>query len=302
MTITLIDTFSLSNASEVSGMTLDHLAGKYGLSGEERQIFYEYTANRFAGAQEIGEADTSFLGFWERTIEYACKFGAGKAINEKVCAARPVEFRSPGTLKIEMYDSNAGRIPIIYVRDTADFEQLVTNIAHKGIRPDNISATGASFISGKTTRFIILSAKPYSNVPASELGLSDEAEWAENSLLLRRGHECTHYFTKQTYGITNNILHDEIMADFIGIYETFGFYRAEWFLRFMGIIKGSGGRLVVYTENLPENVRNAVSELAELCVRSLEKWSLSDEFASMTNAGRIKYMCRAGFEGMIDCI
>ena len=302
MTITLIDTFSLSNASEVSGMTLDHLAGKYALSGEERQIFYEYTANRFAGAQEIGEADTSFLGFWERTIEYACKFGAGKAINEKVCSVRPVEFRSPDTLKIEMYESDAGRIPIIYVRDTADFEQLVTNIAYNGIRPDSISATGASFISGKTTRFIILSAKPYSNVPASELGMSDEAEWSEKSLLLRREHECTHYFTKQTYGITNNILHDEIIADFIGIYETFGFYKAEWFLRFMGIIKGSGGRLAVYTENLPENVRNAVSELAELCAGSLEKWSLSDEFASMTNAGRIKYMCRAGFEGMIDCI
>lgn len=283
-------------------MTLDNLAGKYGLAGEERQIFDEYTTNRFAGAQEIGEPDTSFLGFWERTIEYARLFGADKAINEKVCSVRPVEFRSPDTLRIEMYDSVAGRIPIIYVRDTADFEQLVTNIAHKGIRPDNISATGASFISGKTTRFIILSAKPYSNVPASELGLSDEAEWAENSLLLRRGHECTHYFTKQTYGITNNILHDEIMADFIGIYETFGFYRAEWFLRFMGIIKGSGGRLIVYTENLPENVRNAVSELAELCARSLEKWSLSDELASMTNAGRIKHMCRAGFEGMISGI
>lgn len=283
-------------------MTLDNLAGKYGLADEERQIFDEYTTNRFAGAQEIGEPDTSFLGFWERTIEYARLFGADKAINEKVCSVRPVEFRSPDTLRIEMYDSVAGRIPIIYVRDTADFEQLVTNIAHKGVRPDNISATGASFISGKTTRFIILSAKPYSNVPASELGLSDEAEWAENSLLLRRGHECTHYFTKQTYGITNNILHDEIMADFIGIYETFGFYRAEWFLRFMGIIKGSGGRLIVYTENLPENVRNAVSELAELCARSLEKWSLSDEFASMTNAGRIKHMCRAGFEGMISGI
>ena len=56
-------------------MTLDNLAGKYGLAGEERQIFDEYTTNRFAGAQEIGEPDTSFLGFWERTIEYARLFG-----------------------------------------------------------------------------------------------------------------------------------------------------------------------------------------------------------------------------------
>ena len=299
----LDDIFSLRSGinivSEVFKMTLDFIAEKYCLTGEERRIFDEYTANRFAGAQEIGEPDTSFLGFWERTIQYAELFGADKAINEKVCAARPVEFRSPGTLKIEMYDSDAGRIPIIYVRDTADFEQLVTNIAHKGIRPDNISTTGASFISGKSTRFIILSAKPYSNVPACELGLPDEAEWQEKSLLLRRGHECTHYFTKQTYGITNNILHDEIIADFMGIYETFGFYKAEWFLRFMGIIKGSGGRFVYYTKELPERVSNAVSELTELCARNLEKWSLTDEFASMTAAERIKHLCMSGFEGMI---
>ena len=280
-------------------MTLDFIAEKYRLTGDERRIFDEYTANRFAGAQEMGEPDTSFLCFWEKTIQYAALFGADKAINERVCAARPVEFRSPGTLKIEMYDSDAGRIPIIYVRDTADFEQLVTNIAHKGIRPDNISATGASFISGKSTRFIILSAKPYSNVPASELGLPDEEEWQEKSLMLRREHECTHYFTKQTYGITNNILHDEIIADFMGVYETFGFYRAEWFLRFMGLIKGSGGRFVYYTKGLPENVSHAVSEITELCARSLEKWSLSDEFASMTTAERIKHLCMSGFEGMI---
>lgn len=280
-------------------MTLDHIAEKYGLTGEERGIFDEYTSNRFAGAQEIPEPDTSFLGFWERVIEYAGLFGAEKAINERVCAARPVEFRSPDTLKIEMYESGAGRIPIIYVSDTADFEQLVTNIAYKGIRPDNISTTGASFVFSKTTRFIILSAKPYSNVPASELGLPDEAEWWERSMQLRRGHECTHYFTEQTYGITNNILHDEIMADFMGIYETFGFYKAEWFLRFMGLIKGSGGRFIFYTKDLPENVRNAVSGLAELCARSLEMWSLSDEFASMSAAERIKHMCMAGFGGMI---
>ena len=84
---------------------------------------------------------------------------------------------------MKMYDSFAGKIPIIYVRNTSDFEQLVTNIAYKGVRPDGLETTGASFLHGKTTRFIILSSKPYSNVPASELGL-DDAEWAEKSMLL----------------------------------------------------------------------------------------------------------------------
>lgn len=280
-------------------MTIPDIIEKYGLTDEEQPIFSKYTLNRFAGAKEIEAPDTSFLELWDRILYYAELFGADKAINDKVCPNRPVKFRSPGTLEIKMYQSSAGKIPIIYVRDTADFEQLVTNVAYKGIRPDNISTTGASFISGKTTRFIILSAKPYSNVPASELGLTDETDWKEKSLLLRQGHECTHYFTKQTYGITNNILHDEIIADFIGMYEAFGFYKAEWFLRFMGIIEGSGGRLIFYTKDLPEKVREAVSELAAQTAYALEIWSQTDGFKAMTTGERIKYMCKAGFEGMI---
>ncbi len=175
----------------------------------------------------------------------------------------------------------------------------MTNIAYKGVRPENLSKTGASFLHGKKTRFMILSAKPYSNVPAAELGLAGEGDWLEKSLLLRRGHECTHYFTKQTYGITNNILHDEIMADFIGIYEAFGYYRAEYFKRFMGIVEGSGERLIFYTKDLPDKVRSAVSALASLAAEGLEKWSQTERFAEMTTGERIRFMCGEGFEGMI---
>lgn len=209
-------------------MIVKEIISKYCLKDDEIAEFIEYTANRFEGRKELGEHDMGFLKNWESILFYAEMFGNAKAINDKICPRRPIEFRSPDTLKIEMYDSEAGMIPIIDVYDTSDFEQLVTNIAYKGIRPENIFQTGASFISGKTTRFIILSSKPYSNVPASELGLSDDEDWLKKSVTLRRGHECTHYFTMQTYGIANNILHDEIMADFIGMYEAFGFYKAEW--------------------------------------------------------------------------
>ncbi|MBQ7656049.1 MAG: hypothetical protein IJS41_06025 [Clostridia bacterium] len=281
-------------------MTLNDLARKYGLNSEEKQIFKAYCANRFDEAGESEAPDTSFLKVWERIIDYAEMFGAVQAVNHMICPGRPVTLASPETLEIRMYDSPAGRIPILYVRDTADFEQLATNIAFKGIRPEHLSETGAFFLSNKTTRFIILSAKPYSNVPAKELGLPDEAAWEEQSLILRRGHECTHYFTKQTYGITNNMLHDEIMADFVGMYEAFGFYKAEWFLRFMGVIPGSGGRLIFYTKDLPENARRAVSRLAERIAYGLEKWSHTDSFRAMTTAERIKWMCRTGLEGMLE--
>ena len=270
------------------------------LNEEETLLFRTYCANRFDGAAEIGKADESFLNAWYRIIDYAQASGPAQAVNTLICPHRPVAFASPDTLEIRMHDSHAGKIPVIYVRDTADFEALVTNVAYKGVRPEHLSETGALFLSGKTTRFIILSAKPYSNVPAAELGLPDEAEWKEKSLILRRGHECTHYFTKQTYGITNNILHDEIMADFMGMYETFGFYRAEWFLRFMGVITGSGGRLIFYTADLPENVRKAVARLAGLIAHGLERWTQTDGFRAMAYAERVKFLCRAGLEGMLQ--
>lgn len=281
-------------------MTLNDISERYGLEDEERRIFAEYTGNRFAEVEEADVQDTGFLAPWYKILDYAGLFGVEKAINDKLLSKRPVDFRSPDTLSIEIYDSFAGKIPVIYVRDTQDFEQLVTNIAYKGVRPEGLSTTGASFISGKTTRFILLSAKPYSNVPAAELGLPDEAEWEEKSFILRRGHECTHYFTKQSYGISNNILHDEIMADFIGMQEAFGFYKAEWFLRFMGIIEGSGGRLSFYTNALPERVRGAVWELARCASYGLEAWSKREDFLSMTTGERIRAMCLAGLEGMCN--
>lgn len=281
-------------------MTINDIADRYCLDPEEQSIFKEYTRNRFDSAAEISDPDSDFLAMWESIVSYANIFGADKAINRKICPKRPISFCSPDTLDIRIYDSFAGKIPIISVYDTADFEQLVTNIAYRGIRPDGIEKTGASFISGKTTRFIILSSKPYSNVPASELGLGDEKDWREKSLLLRQAHECTHYFTKQIYGISNNILHDEIMADFIGIYEAFGFYKAEWFLKFMGIIEGSGSRLMFYTKELPENVRKAVADLAVLSAKGLERWSDTDSFKAMSTGERIRQMCRIGFGGFIE--
>ena len=281
-------------------MTLNDISERYGLEDEERRIFAEYTGNRFAEAEEADVQDTGFLAPWYKILDYAGLFGVEKAINDKLLSKRPVDFRSPDTLSIEIYDSFAGKIPVIYARDTQDFEQLVTNIAYKGVRPEGLSTTGASFISGKTTRFILLSAKPYSNVPAAELGLPDEAEWEEKSIILRRGHECTHYFTKQNYGISNNLLHDEIMADFIGMLEAFGFYRAEWFLRFMGIIEGGGDRLIYYTKELTERVRGAVSELARCASYGLEAWSKREDFLSMTTGKRIRAMCLAGLEGMCN--
>lgn len=267
------------------------------LNREEQSEFSAYIENRFAGQEEVFRNDEDFLEPWYMIELYAGMAGATTAINEKVCPKRPVAFRSPETVSLKIEDSFAGKIPVIRVENVADFEDLVTNIAYRGERPDNIEKTGASFVYGKTVRYIILSYKPYSNVPASVLGL-DEKEWKEKSMQLRFGHECTHFFTKQTYGISNNILHDEIMADFVGMYEAFGFYKAEWFLRFMGLIGNDGGRIIFYTKDLSENVRKAAADLMCEAAYGLEQWSKTDVFTAMTVGERIRQMCREGLSGL----
>lgn len=282
-------------------MDIERIASDNRLDENGRAQLLGYIRNRFEGCAEQSVWDTGFLEKWEKIIRYADENGAAGAINKLVCPQRPVEFNSPDSLEIQMFDSFAGKLPVIYVRDTADFEQLVTNAAYKGVRPDNISQTGASFISGKTTRFAILSAKPYSNVPAEDLGLGYE-EWAEKSISLRRGHECTHYFTKQVFGITDNNVHDELIADFIGLHEAFGFYRAEWFLRFMGITGNSGGRLIFYTKDLMPNVREAVSDLLTTAAYRLEEWSGTKGFRALSEAERIKLLCRKGLLRLTDAI
>ncbi|MDT3702963.1 MAG: hypothetical protein ROZ36_07965 [Thermincola sp.] len=83
-------------------------------------------------------------------------------------------------------------------------------------------------------KFIILSDGPYSAVPAESLGLSEE-EWRRLSLIIRREHECTHYFTRRLFSAMRNNLLDELIADYMGIVSAVGSFRADWFLRFVGL-------------------------------------------------------------------
>ena len=160
---------------------------KSGLDETESTELKEYIANRFSGAKVPEGGDVDFLRGWRGLASLAEDIGAAEVINQKLCPKLPVSFNAPEGVRLEIFASFAGGIPIIYADDPRDFESLVTNIVYKGTRPANIEKTGASFVSGRTARFIILSAKPYSNVPAEELGLSTEA-WAEKSMLIRRSH------------------------------------------------------------------------------------------------------------------
>ena len=84
-------------------MTLSELEKQFCLNNEEKKIFRDYTANRFADAEESLPPDQSFLEIWERILDYAEESGAAEAINRMVCPARPTTFRSPKTLKTDFF-------------------------------------------------------------------------------------------------------------------------------------------------------------------------------------------------------
>jgi len=103
-------------------------------------------------------------------------------------------------------------------------------------------------------RFIILSDGPYSGVAAVEMGLS-ESEWKAASLVIRREHECTHYTTRHVLHSMQNRLLDELIADYMGIIAVAGRFKADWFLRFLGLENfpqyRQGGRLENYRGDPP---------------------------------------------------
>jgi hypothetical protein len=66
------------------------------------------------------------------------------------------------------------------------------------------------------------------------MGLAPD-EWQRLSITIRLEHEATHYFTQRLFAVMRNNILDELLADYRGIVAANGRYRADWFLRFMGL-------------------------------------------------------------------
>lgn len=187
--------------------------------------------------------DEPYIKAWEK---------AGQGIYPQFATVRPSDFPS---IRVELYQSFAGRIPVLHAKDRKDFEGLLCAIFYQG-EPRPIPASmGASMIkgwkdvTGQAHRVILLSDGYYSAVAPEDMGLSP-AEWKEKSFLLRRAHECTHYYTLRAYEFMNNHWKDELIADTMGLIEAFGEYKSAHFLRFMGLENHpayrEGGRLQNY--------------------------------------------------------
>lgn len=213
---------------------------------------------------------------------------------EGMTVASGLMMENPEALSVYLYPSCAGRIPVLFTSSRADFKTLVGALSMKNEPMDIPDSTGAFFVKGFNNwdrikryrekwekaagtseseplwpeefkrlvpqkhlyqdKFIILSDGPYSGISGEVLGFSED-EWNSISLVIRREHECTHYFTQRAYGFARNNVFDEIIADYAGIVKAAGIYKARWFLNFVGLENypkyRSGARLENYRGNPP---------------------------------------------------
>ncbi|MTI81349.1 MAG: hypothetical protein FH758_10795 [Firmicutes bacterium] len=195
--------------------------------------------------------------------------------------ATGTELKEPKSLKVYLYQTYAGKIPVLETSNRNDFETLVRVLSHRN-EPVKIPVSmGACLIKGYNNwdrvakykqstedfdfnymkahkelyqdAFLILTDNVYSGVPAEMMGLSEDY-WRQLSMTIRREHEATHYFTLRFLGSARNHLLDEFIADYMGIVAANGKYRAEWFLCFLGLENypnfRPGGRLTNYLKNV----------------------------------------------------
>ena len=100
-----------------------------------------------------------------------------------------------------------------------------------------------------TDALIILSVGPYSNTPASSVGIPED-EWIPKSHTIRKYHECTHFICRRKFPEKKDAIWDEVVADAVGIYAAFNRPDTDMEKKFLGI-EGDhyiGGRLENYVE------------------------------------------------------
>lgn len=272
---------------------LDSLTNKK----EVKEELLKYCQNKFnvLDYDPKKEAKEEFIFNWMKIIDKIKEVGIEKALNDSMPhGEEDIKFEDPDSVRVEIYDSIAGDIPIIYAKNENDFYEIVTKVIYKGKRPNNLEKTGASFAFSHTNRFIILSNKPYSNIDSDKIGLTDE-QWRKMSMIIRREHESTHYFTKKFLGSSQNNLHDELVADFIGIYCAAGEYHARWFLLGLGIDKDdpeekSEGRFLVYTKDLSEEAKIAMRKIIINAAYNVQKWA-KEEGKGLSRNDLVLFLC-----------
>jgi hypothetical protein len=270
------------------------------------------------------------------TLPYKAATRKGLSVND-IPEATGLMLKEPQKLQLFVHQSLAGAIPVIIPDNRADFVSIVQALTKRN-EPSYVPASmGACMVGGFNNwdrinkyrqewqvnhseyteagwnaefqrltkqkelyqdRFIILSQGDYSNVSAEDAGLTP-AQWQRVSLTIRLEHECTHYFTKRLFGSMRNNLLDEFIADYRGIIAATGYYREDWFLRFMGLESFPnyrlGARLENYRDNLSERSLEVLKSLVFYAAKNLKTFELR-QTSSINPAIMLTALCQLTLE------
>ncbi len=224
-------------------------------------------------------------------------------------------FEAPERVRLFLHPTPAGRIPVLLLEHRADFVMAVRALTRRNEPVAVPNAQGAVMVAGynnwdrvdllrtlfergdleaerawtwgdvfRAIRerkelyqdcFILLGIGPYSAVDAIDLGLGD-AEWNRLSSVIRLEHECAHYIMRRILGSIGHGLRSELIADYAGISAAVGRFRADWFLRFLGLENPErfrvGGRLEKYrgTPGLSDGAFSMLQALARRAAYTVE--------------------------------
>jgi hypothetical protein len=274
----------------------------------------------------------------EKKEEYRDVVLKGKTENIKLPSVLRLNDSKNITLRIS--ESIAGKIPILTVPDKEDFIKILQCLLYKNNPKPVPQSMGAVLINGLNNwqkianlrsdwlasrtvddwkrgfylnilpkynlykdKLIIISTKPYSNVSAKQLGLN-ESLWLSYSISIREEHECTHLYTLKKFGLASNNLHDELIADYIGIVKTIGKYNKSWMFMFMGVENypkyRQGARLENYLSD-DKLSKDDFIKLIEIVKMAIENISIFDESAGKLQSNidqtcRIDALCETSLE------
>jgi hypothetical protein len=279
-------------------------------------------------------------------ISTQAEYGAAVRRGARVDSEGGVRFVDPDALRLFLHPTAAGRVPVVVAGAREDFISLVRALTLRNEPAPVPDSMGACIVAGYNNwdrvaelrrqweasnprdasegawsvvlagivprkelyqdRFILLSSGPYSGVGAAEVGEPEE-KWKRTSLTIRLEHECAHYFTRQALGAMRNAILDELIADFAGIVAATGRYRADWFLRFLGLESDAccrpGGRIHNYrgTPSLSDGAFSVLQAVVRRAAAQLERFAATNRPTSspvIENARAIVALACVGLEGI----
>lgn len=234
------------------------------------------------------------------------------------CDRKP-EFSYDERDTLETVETPAGPAEVLTLYKRKDFEHAIRALAARCQKIEIPASMGASAVSGLINwdkirphmnseeeldafladkrnyldSIIILSNGGYSAVPADCAGLGEE-EWLEESLVIRKYHELTHFVSGRLFPENKEAIRDEVIADMIGIIAARAYYDtklAKLFLGTEGEHYREGGRLQNYGDGNADKIMKHVNRMIEELKSFSEEKDLEDVFAflQLVESNRIAF-------------